>query len=251
MARVLGTATLAMSLTACNPYGFDGWIDSITPATVSFKYGPAVQVEGWVHSTQPGPWWVFATIDGVVAELNPGGSPSHTATAPRPDVEGVRGGHAGGFRMSIEPPGYGWHRLCVHAVPSLTEVPQSGLMHSELDSVACRLFLQPVDWGNRGYVDRISVQGGVVTVEGWTRFHQPGIPSFLTIGVLADGGQRTPLSHQDLPRPDVDAVYGEGSTGFINTYAATPPVSQWCVATFSVGGSGETDLLDCKDQPAG
>jgi hypothetical protein len=65
---------------------------------------------------------------------------------------------------------------------------------------------------------------------------------------------RSALSHQVVVRPDVDAAFGPGTTGFRDTYAYDPAISQWCVAKFVDPGDGSpvsgVDPLDCLAQPA-
>ena len=257
MTIVVGVAAMAMSLTACNPYGYDGAIDSITPATVSFKYGPSVLVEGWVHSTKDNPWWVFATIDGRVAQpWYPDQQSSSTIAVPRPDVQAAVGGSVGGFRFSVTPPGRGSHRLCVHAVPA-TDVarrsPAVGSVHGESDAIGCRPFDQPRDWTDRGAIDQVTVVGNKVEVRGWLRYTPPFLPANRTGGVLGDGAKQTLVlpPQREIARPDVDAIFGEGTKGFIETYAYNPAVSRWCVSEYDDQGDHVSSVTPfaCANQP--
>jgi hypothetical protein len=72
--------------------------------------------------------------------------------------------------------------------------------------------------------------------------------------VVGSGQKRAWLAHEDVPRPDVDAVFGPGTSGFRNTYAVDPSVTEWCVATYTDQGDGSpvsgVQPFDCRSQPA-
>jgi hypothetical protein len=246
---VAGLAALSLTLTSCNRYGFTGHIETIVPATVAGKYGPHVQVTGWVQAKTSTPWRTIITVNGKVP-TTPESFPDATTSTPRPQVEALVGGHARGFLAEFDPPARGVYHVCLHVIPLWAHVPKEGDVIGEgSDVVECAWLIQGRDWTERGKIEHFSVAGGVVTVDGWVRY-TPDV--FKRFGVLADRQLQEPLTSQTTTRHDIDSKYGDGTIGFHLTYPADPTASRWCLSTFSGDEPSSFSVdaeLDCVDNP--
>jgi len=155
------------------------------------------------------------------------------ADLPRPDLDeeyGLGPDHGFSLTMSVSP---GTHTVCVYAI---------NVGPGSTTSIGCRtvtvLGSNPV-----GNIDSVVVSDGVVTANGWALDADTTGP--IIVQMYVDWSANT-MAWADLPRPDVEAVFGLGSNhGFTLSLPVDPGVHTVCVYAINTG-PGTTTVLGCR-----
>jgi hypothetical protein len=192
--------------------------------------GGAVLVGGWAFDWDTkAPVDVRITIDGQVAG-------TLRADGNRPDIAAAYPGlgSAHGFSGQF-PMGGGSHNVCATVVnvgPGADKV------------IGCRTVVSRSPFGS---LDNVTVNRGSVSVGGWAIDPDTNDPIDIHVYVGATGR----AIRADLPRPDVDAVYGRGPNhGFATTMPVSPGTVE--VKVFAINtGAGANVLLGSRTVEVG
>ena len=203
-----------------------GYADSVT-WNPSFSGPGSISVRGWaLDPDAPG------VSSGIALYVDNQGIPG-TAALSRPDVNaalGVPGQH--GYLATLGS-GPGRHSVCLYGTDTAGGPPTA---------LTCDVFI--ANAAPIGYLETVSVAGGVLTTQGWAVDPDTGAPIKVAVYVDSTG---VGLVQADGSRPDVSKAFP--GAGDQHGFRATGPIAPGphTVCTYGIdSAAGENTTLGCQ-----